>query len=109
MASSKKVALVEPARLALQVLERTTLKPEEVIYDWLLSLGIREPAVLMLGSICVIGRWLDVSTHLDNDYVCRAGRLGIHVLGEGATWEIAREAARLRLTVSISVAEFGPP
>lgn len=67
------------------------------IYDWLIASGIREPAVMKLGARCIAGRWEDVSEQLPNGHICRVGRVGVHVLGEGDTWDAAHEAAALHL------------
>ena len=67
------------------------------IYDWLLENKIIEPACVMLGTRCVVGRWVDTMEKLDNGNICRVGRVAIQVLGEGDTWEAAHEAAKARL------------
>jgi hypothetical protein len=67
------------------------------VYDWLLERKVREPACLMLGKRCVVGRWIDTMELLGTGYVCRIGRVGIQVLGEGATWKAAHKAAKARL------------
>lgn len=67
------------------------------LYDWLLTKGVREPACVMLGTRCVAGRWEDVSSVLGNGAICRVGRVGISVLGEGDTWDAAFAAAKAKL------------
>jgi hypothetical protein len=72
------------------------------IYDWLLTHGVLEPACVMLGTRCVVGRWIDASEHTGSagngaGYICRVGRVAIHVLGEGDTWDEAHAAAKARL------------
>ncbi len=71
---------------------------QEQLYDWLLSVGILEPACVVLGTRHVLGRWIDMSEHAGSagngaGYVCRVGRVAIHVLGEGDTWPDAKLAA----------------
>lgn len=72
------------------------------LYDRLLEMGIREPAVAMFGTRCVAGRWEDVSEQLPNGHICRVGRMAVHVLGEGSTWDDAHEAAAKKLHVDIT-------
>lgn len=67
------------------------------IYDWLLEHKVLEPACVMLGTRCVVGRWVDAMEALKNGNICRVGRVAIQVLGEGETWEAAHEAAKARL------------
>ncbi len=67
------------------------------LYDWLLSIGVREPAVIMLGDRCVCGRWEQIGEQLPSGYMMRSGRVAVQVLGEGATWEAAQAAAKARL------------
>jgi len=74
------------------------MTPEE-IYEWLLERGVKEPAVLTLGSRHVIGRWEGVGEVLANGFVCRAGNVAIMVLGEGESWTAALNAARVRLVI----------
>lgn len=69
----------------------------EEVYDWLISERIREPVVLVLGTRHVVGRWETISQVEAGDYVCRAGRLAIVVLGEGDDWPTAHANARARL------------
>ncbi len=70
------------------------------IYDWLLERGIREPAVFVLGSRHVVGRWESMSSLLGNGYVCRAGRVAIVVLGWGEDWPDAFAQARACLDMT---------
>lgn len=67
------------------------------IYDWLLKIGIKDPACVALGARCVVGRWENVSNYLPNGYVCRGGNLAIVVLGEADNWLDAHAAAKMRL------------
>lgn len=71
------------------------------LYDWLLRMGVREPAVIMLGGRCVCGRWETIgeTTLPSGGYVLRTGRVGINVLGEGETWDAAHVAAMRKLGV----------
>lgn len=86
-------------------------------YDWLLAEGVSDPATVIVndqdglvrsfGHITsvgerfsqrfIVGRWETVSEELPNGHICRVGRVGIHVLGEGSTWDAACEAAKARL------------
>ncbi len=68
------------------------------VYDALLALGVREPAVCMFGTRCVAGRWESISEELPNGFMMRTGRVAINVLGEGDTWDEAHAAAEARLT-----------
>ncbi len=88
------------------------------LYDFLLAAGILEPACVMFGTRCVVGRWADVSEARPADigyarpegpagrvspsgdptiYIMRVGRVGVIVLGEGDTWDAAHEAAMAKL------------
>ncbi len=67
------------------------------LYDWLLTHGVKEPAVVMMGDRCVCGRWEQIGEELPNGYMIRSGRLAVQVLGEGKSWAEAREMARQRL------------
>lgn len=67
------------------------------VYDWLITQGIKEPACVMLGTRCVAGRWQDMSEQLGNGAICRIGRIGIHVLGEGDSWAEAHAMVASRL------------
>lgn len=67
------------------------------VYDALLALGVREPAVIMLGDRCVCGRWESIGEELPNGYMMRTGRVAVQVIGEGASWSEAYSAACTRL------------
>lgn len=71
------------------------------LYDWLLSVGVREPAVCMMGTRCVAGRWESIGEELPNGFMMRSGRLAVQVLGEGDTWTAAHEAAVIRLRATL--------
>lgn len=85
--------------------ERTHADPErkghamtaEQVYDALIAMGVREPAVVQLGERCVAGRWEEISERLEGDYICRAGKVAIIVLGQAATWSEAHAQAVARL------------
>lgn len=70
---------------------------QDSLYDWLLKMGVREPAVLRLGERCIAGRWEVLSEQLPNGHICRTGRVGVHVIGEGDTWNSAHAMAEKRL------------
>lgn len=94
------------------------------IYDWLLANGVKEPAVLKLGTLHVVGRWEQISEvkpaeighdrpALDSEgrakpgphpkpgppvpYIVRSGKLAIQVIGQAESWDEAFEQARARL------------
>ena len=67
------------------------------IYDYLVKNNIAEPAVLQMGDRFFVGRWESIGEQLPNGYILRVGRVALHVLGEGATWDEAHEAAKARL------------
>ncbi len=69
------------------------------LYDWLLTQGVQEPAVIMMGERCVCGRWEQIGEQLPSGYMMRSGRVAVQVLGEGATWDDARMAAGIRLAL----------
>jgi hypothetical protein len=78
-------------------------KDEEIaIYEWLLSLSpmVPEPAVVRMGARCVIGRWVSLAeirqTH--EKLILQSPRMGVEVLGWGATWEEAHQSACEGLT-----------
>lgn len=70
---------------------------QEQIFDWLVTKSVAEPAVLQMGDRFIVGRWETMSVKVPNGYILRTGRVAVHVLGEGATWTEAYEAAKARL------------
>jgi len=72
------------------------MTPEE-IYDWLITMGVKDPVALVLGKRHIVGRWKNLSNFLPNGYVCRAGNLAIVVLGEADNWPDAHAQAKARL------------
>ncbi len=74
------------------------------LYDWLLAHGVKEPAVMQLGETCFAGRWENVSEELPNGHICRSGKVAVHVIAEGATWEavFAEVEAKHKVTPLVS-------
>lgn len=70
---------------------------QSALYDWLLTAGVREPACVQLGTRFVCGRWESIGEELSNGHILRTGRVAVHVLGEGASWDEAYAAAKVRL------------
>jgi len=67
------------------------------IYDWLITMGVKDPACVVFGTRHVVGRWENVSNYLENGFICRSGNLAIVVLGEAENWPDARALAKARL------------
>ncbi len=73
----------------------------EEIYDWLLTLMVHDPFVACLGSLYVVGRWVLLLPKIEGRILMLESRTqGVEVLGEGATWNEARDGARRRLIMN---------
>lgn len=57
-------------------------------YDFLLSVGHKDPTALKLGDRFVLGEWLPLAQIRDGG-ILQCKERGIKVLGEGASWEDA--------------------
>lgn len=81
------------------------------VYDWLLTRGVAEPAVLHLGELWVVGSWSQLPTATAHEAMnvkatVRRKRLligsgkerQIYVYGEGLTVRLAWEDARNRVS-----------
>ncbi len=55
------------------------------VYD-LACAKLKEPAVVMMGSECVIGEWVSLAEY--NEFLCvlTSKTRGVRVLGRGASW-----------------------
>lgn len=60
-------------------------------YDFLVSVGYKDPVALKLGERFVLGEWVSLSQLRDGG-ILRSKERGIHVLGEGASWDDAMMA-----------------
>ncbi len=70
------------------------------IYDWLIERGVKDPAVMVLGSRHIIGRWERVGEIAEGGGILHAGNVAIVVLGEADAWKRALEQAKVRLDES---------
>ncbi len=106
-----------------------TSDEQVAVYDLLLSLLVKDPAVLSLGEVCVAGRWEEIGEvrvpdvgHArgtgasqqvihpqeegkDVRVVCRAGKVGVVVLAEGATWNEVSEKLQRRFGICFGTVE----
>jgi hypothetical protein len=68
----------------------------EEIYDFLVSVGYKDPAVVQFGEdLYVLGQWLPMS-QLKGDVILKTreeGGQAVKVLGEGKSWVMAMQAA----------------
>lgn len=69
----------------------------EEAYDFLVSAGFKEAAVVCLGDLYVLGQWLPIAQCKGNDILKTKPEDGraVQVLGEGSCWVTAMRATGL--------------
>jgi hypothetical protein len=59
------------------------------IYDMLVKLGVKEPAVVQFGGRCIIGAWEVIGEITESGWVFRGGKKAVRVYGDATTWKEA--------------------
>lgn len=66
---------------------------ETQVYDLALS-KMKDPAVVKMGNLCIVGEWVKLS-EFDGNTILKTKLSGVRVLGTGATWDEAAVKAGL--------------
>lgn len=73
-------------------METTEIQMKTDIYDGLLKLGVREPAVFKMGDRHIIGAWEEMNVlekRNEEWYVLKSGKKAVRVYGDAASWKDA--------------------
>jgi hypothetical protein len=62
------------------------------IYDGLIKLGVREPAVFKMANRHIIGAWEELNV-VENGWVLKSGKKAVRVYGDAASWKDAIDQA----------------